>query len=120
MDEEEVNKLNDLNKDIIEQENEVQLDGDDVLPDVADPNTVMEEVTVMTAIGCAWKYLLSLLEACTMVITSFSIELTALTASLAKQRYIINSSLGLCTVTIGSSAMHCFISWNAFSASGIH
>nr|GFD11798.1 hypothetical protein [Tanacetum cinerariifolium] len=45
MDEEEVNKLNYLNKDIIEQENELQLDGDDVLPDVADPNTVMEEVT---------------------------------------------------------------------------
>ncbi|GJT89398.1 hypothetical protein Tco_1071115 [Tanacetum coccineum] len=45
MDEEEVNKLNDLNKDIIEQENEVQLDRDDVLLDVADPNTVMEEVT---------------------------------------------------------------------------
>nr|GEY84906.1 hypothetical protein [Tanacetum cinerariifolium] len=45
MDEEEVNKLNYLNKDIIEQENELRLDGDDVLPDVADPNTVMEEVT---------------------------------------------------------------------------
>ncbi|GKE01581.1 FAR1-related sequence 5-like protein [Tanacetum coccineum] len=45
MDEVVVNKLNDLNKDIIQQENEVRLDGDDVLPDVADPNTVMEEVT---------------------------------------------------------------------------
>ncbi|GJX78917.1 hypothetical protein Tco_0327066 [Tanacetum coccineum] len=45
MDEEEVNKLNDLNKDIIEQENEVRLDGDEVLPDVADSNTVIEEVT---------------------------------------------------------------------------
>nr|GFB88437.1 FAR1 DNA binding domain-containing protein [Tanacetum cinerariifolium] len=45
MDEEEANKLIDLNKDIIEQENEVRLNGDDVLPDVADPNTVMEEVT---------------------------------------------------------------------------
>nr|GEW60778.1 hypothetical protein [Tanacetum cinerariifolium] len=45
MDEEEANKLIDLNKDIIEQENEVRLDGDDVLPDVADPNTVMKEVT---------------------------------------------------------------------------
>ncbi|GJZ66384.1 FAR1-related sequence 5-like protein [Tanacetum coccineum] len=46
MDEVVVNKLNDLNKDIIQQENEVRLDGDDVLPDVADPNTVMKEVTV--------------------------------------------------------------------------
>ncbi|GJU65587.1 FAR1 DNA binding domain, zinc finger, SWIM-type, MULE transposase domain containing protein [Tanacetum coccineum] len=45
MDEEEVNKLNDLNKNIIEQENEVRLDGDEVLPDVADSNTVIEEVT---------------------------------------------------------------------------
>ncbi|GJT28068.1 FAR1-related sequence 5-like protein [Tanacetum coccineum] len=45
MDEVVVNKLNDLNKDIIQQENEVRLDGDDVLPDVVDPNTVMEEVT---------------------------------------------------------------------------
>ncbi|GJT46161.1 FAR1-related sequence 5-like protein [Tanacetum coccineum] len=45
IDEEEVNKLIDLNKDIIKQENEVRLDGDDVLPDVADPNIVMEEVT---------------------------------------------------------------------------
>ncbi|GJU24407.1 FAR1-related sequence 5-like protein [Tanacetum coccineum] len=45
MDEVVVNKLNDLKKDIIQQENEVRLDGDDVLPDVADPNTVMEEVT---------------------------------------------------------------------------
>ncbi|GKF10901.1 hypothetical protein Tco_0048827, partial [Tanacetum coccineum] len=45
MDEEEVNTLNDLNKDIIQQENEVRLDGDEVLPDVADSNTVIEEVT---------------------------------------------------------------------------
>nr|GEU56741.1 reverse transcriptase domain, reverse transcriptase zinc-binding domain protein [Tanacetum cinerariifolium] len=45
MDEEEVNKLNYLNKYIIQQENEVRLDGDDVLPDVAYPNTVMKEVT---------------------------------------------------------------------------
>nr|GEW18167.1 hypothetical protein [Tanacetum cinerariifolium] len=44
MGEEEANKLIDLNKHIIEQENEVRLDKDDVLPDVADPNTVMEEV----------------------------------------------------------------------------
>nr|GEW52212.1 hypothetical protein [Tanacetum cinerariifolium] len=45
MDEEEVDKLNYLNKDIVEQENEVRLDEDDILPDVADPNTIMEEVT---------------------------------------------------------------------------
>nr|GFC56886.1 hypothetical protein [Tanacetum cinerariifolium] len=45
MDEEEANKLIDLNKDIIEQENEVRLDEDDVLPDVADLKTVMEELT---------------------------------------------------------------------------
>nr|GEX06126.1 hypothetical protein [Tanacetum cinerariifolium] len=44
MDEEEVNTLN---KDIIEQENELRVDGDDVLPDVADQNTVMKEVTRM-------------------------------------------------------------------------
>nr|GEW89643.1 hypothetical protein [Tanacetum cinerariifolium] len=44
MDEEEVNKLNYLNKDIVEQENEVRIDGDDVLLYVADPNTIMKEV----------------------------------------------------------------------------
>nr|GEV05489.1 protein FAR1-related sequence 5-like [Tanacetum cinerariifolium] len=55
MDEEEVNKLNYLNKDIIEQENEVRLDGDDDLPDVADPNTVMEEVTSKFSCDSALK-----------------------------------------------------------------
>ncbi|GJR43697.1 hypothetical protein Tco_1311800 [Tanacetum coccineum] len=87
-----------------------------------------------------------LLEACTSVSTSFSIELlfisgaykvrltkqtcicwdslsiskTALMASLAAHRYTISSSLGLGAVTIGSSIMHCFKSWNALSASGVH
>ncbi|GJU32519.1 FAR1-related sequence 5-like protein [Tanacetum coccineum] len=41
----EITKLIDLNKQIVEQENEVESDGDDVLPEVADPDTVMEEVT---------------------------------------------------------------------------
>ncbi|GKA05448.1 hypothetical protein Tco_0684568 [Tanacetum coccineum] len=41
----EVNKLIDLNKESIEQENEVESDGDDDLPEVAYPDTVMEEVT---------------------------------------------------------------------------
>ncbi|GKD71829.1 hypothetical protein Tco_1325919, partial [Tanacetum coccineum] len=41
----EVTKLIDLNKQIVEQENEVESDGDDVLPEVSDPDTVMEEVT---------------------------------------------------------------------------
>ncbi|GKC17582.1 FAR1-related sequence 5-like protein, partial [Tanacetum coccineum] len=35
----------DLNKQVVEQENNVESDGDDVLPEVADPDTVMEEVT---------------------------------------------------------------------------
>ncbi|GKC55567.1 hypothetical protein Tco_1078312 [Tanacetum coccineum] len=41
----EVTKLIDLNKQILEQENEVESNGDNVLPEVTDPNTVMEEVT---------------------------------------------------------------------------
>nr|GEW70801.1 hypothetical protein [Tanacetum cinerariifolium] len=41
----ELTKLVDLNKHIIEQENKVESDGDDVLPEVSDPDTVMEEVT---------------------------------------------------------------------------
>ncbi|GKC16987.1 hypothetical protein Tco_1013769 [Tanacetum coccineum] len=41
----EVTKLIDMNKQIVEQENEVESNGDNVLPEVADPYTVMEEVT---------------------------------------------------------------------------
>nr|GEV95903.1 hypothetical protein [Tanacetum cinerariifolium] len=41
----EITKLIDLNKQIVEQKNEVESDGDDVLPEVADPDTVMEEIT---------------------------------------------------------------------------
>ncbi|GJR39827.1 hypothetical protein Tco_1215511 [Tanacetum coccineum] len=41
----EVTKLIDLNKQIVEQENDVESDGDDVLPEVSDLDTVMEEVT---------------------------------------------------------------------------
>ncbi|GKE02282.1 FAR1-related sequence 5-like protein, partial [Tanacetum coccineum] len=51
--------LNDLNKDIIQQENEVRLDGDDVLPDVADPNTVTEGTyydTIDEALDMYMKY----------------------------------------------------------------
>ncbi|GJW83238.1 FAR1-related sequence 5-like protein, partial [Tanacetum coccineum] len=48
MDEDEVidvTKLIDWNKQIVEQENEVESDRDDVLLEVSDPDTVMEEVT---------------------------------------------------------------------------
>ncbi|GJQ98158.1 FAR1-related sequence 5-like protein [Tanacetum coccineum] len=41
----EITKLIDLNKQIVEQENEVELELDDVLQEVADRDTVMEEVT---------------------------------------------------------------------------
>ncbi|GJU65358.1 hypothetical protein Tco_1278624 [Tanacetum coccineum] len=41
----EVTKLIDLNKQIVEQENDVESNGDDVLPEVADSDTVMKEVT---------------------------------------------------------------------------
>nr|GEX59827.1 protein FAR1-related sequence 5-like [Tanacetum cinerariifolium] len=41
----EVTKLIDLNKQIVEQENEVESNEDNVLPKVTDPYTVMEEVT---------------------------------------------------------------------------
>ncbi|GJZ91742.1 FAR1-related sequence 5-like protein [Tanacetum coccineum] len=41
----EVTKLIDLNKQIVEQKNDVESNGDNVLPEVADPDTVMEEVT---------------------------------------------------------------------------
>ncbi|GJR58712.1 hypothetical protein Tco_1500874 [Tanacetum coccineum] len=40
----EITKLVDLNKQIVEQENEVESDADDVLPEVAHPDTVMEEI----------------------------------------------------------------------------
>nr|GEV91023.1 ribonuclease H-like domain-containing protein [Tanacetum cinerariifolium] len=40
-----VTTLIDMNKQIVEQENEVELDGDDVLPEVSNPDTVMKEVT---------------------------------------------------------------------------
>ncbi|GKC68130.1 FAR1-related sequence 5-like protein, partial [Tanacetum coccineum] len=48
-----VNKLIDLNKEIIEQENEVESERDDVLPEVADPYTIMEEVTSKIACDSA-------------------------------------------------------------------
>ncbi|GKA78277.1 hypothetical protein Tco_0784814 [Tanacetum coccineum] len=35
----------DLNKEVIEQENELELDGDDDLPEVADPDNVAQEIT---------------------------------------------------------------------------
>ncbi|GJW06598.1 hypothetical protein Tco_1569021 [Tanacetum coccineum] len=41
----EVTKLIDLNKQIVKQENEVESNGDNVLPEVTDADTVMEEVT---------------------------------------------------------------------------
>nr|GEZ58280.1 hypothetical protein [Tanacetum cinerariifolium] len=41
----EVNKVIDMNIEIIEQENEVESDGDDDLPEVADPYTIMKKVT---------------------------------------------------------------------------
>nr|GEV35025.1 protein FAR1-related sequence 5-like [Tanacetum cinerariifolium] len=40
-----VTKLIDLNKQIVEQENEIESYGDDVLPEVSHPDTVMEKVT---------------------------------------------------------------------------
>ncbi|GJW64682.1 hypothetical protein Tco_0116566 [Tanacetum coccineum] len=45
-----VTKLINLNNQIVEQENEVELDGDDVLPKVSDPDTVMDEVTSVKGI----------------------------------------------------------------------
>nr|GEU61041.1 hypothetical protein [Tanacetum cinerariifolium] len=42
----ELTKLIDLNKQIVEQKNEVESNGDNILPEVTDPDTVMEEVTV--------------------------------------------------------------------------
>ncbi|GKD17911.1 FAR1-related sequence 5-like protein [Tanacetum coccineum] len=51
-----VNKLIHLNKEIIEQENEVESDGDDVLPKVADPDSVMEEVTSKITCDSALEY----------------------------------------------------------------
>ncbi|GKE24230.1 hypothetical protein Tco_1435742 [Tanacetum coccineum] len=40
----EVSKQIDLNKLVIEQENELELDGDDNLPEVADPDNVAQEI----------------------------------------------------------------------------
>ncbi|GJX45213.1 hypothetical protein Tco_0261889 [Tanacetum coccineum] len=40
----EITKLIYLKKQIVEQENEVESDGDDIFPEVADLDTVMEEV----------------------------------------------------------------------------
>ncbi|GJZ18550.1 hypothetical protein Tco_0554673 [Tanacetum coccineum] len=48
----EITKLVDLNKQIVKQENEVESDGYDILPEVADPDTVMEEVTDPEKIVC--------------------------------------------------------------------
>ncbi|GKC60992.1 hypothetical protein Tco_1088590 [Tanacetum coccineum] len=49
----EVTKLIDMNKQIVEQENEVESNGDNVLSEVADPDTVMEEVTSKNACDSA-------------------------------------------------------------------
>nr|GEY01477.1 hypothetical protein [Tanacetum cinerariifolium] len=53
-------------------------------------------------------------------VSNSNLRVTALTTSLAAQRYIISSSFGFGSVSIGSFVMHCFISWNAFSASAVH
>nr|GEY64709.1 hypothetical protein [Tanacetum cinerariifolium] len=48
----EITKLIDLNKRIVEQKNEVESHGDDVLSEVANPDTIMEEVTDPEKIVC--------------------------------------------------------------------
>ncbi|GJT89272.1 hypothetical protein Tco_1070989 [Tanacetum coccineum] len=63
--------------------------------------------SMMNTIECAWKYLLNLLVACNNASIKFSIQLTALIASLVTDRYMIRSSFGLGAVNMGSSASKC-------------